>query len=64
MSFSVGNAIKLYLLGFLTLFLELVLIRYLAENIWNVGLFQDLVLVAAFAGVVDVGIGRNWGEIQ
>jgi hypothetical protein len=29
----------LFLLGFLTLFLELVLIRYLAGSVWNLGFF-------------------------
>ena len=33
------RALSLFLLGFLTLFLELVLIRYLAGNIWNLGFF-------------------------
>jgi predicted membrane-bound spermidine synthase len=51
---SVNNAIKLYLLGFLVLFLELVLIRYLAGNIWNLGYFPNLVLMATFIGM---GIG-------
>ncbi len=42
---------QLYLLGFVTLFLELVLIRYLAANIWNLGFFPNLVLVAVFVGM-------------
>ena len=33
------SAIRLFFLGFLTLFLELVLIRFLAGNIWNLGYF-------------------------
>jgi SAM-dependent methyltransferase len=45
---------KLFSLGFLTLFLELVLIRYLAGNVWNLGYFPNLVLIAAFVGI---GIG-------
>lgn len=46
--------LKLFSLGFLTLFLELVLIRYLAGNVWNLGYFPNLVLIAAFVGI---GIG-------
>ncbi|MBN1621342.1 MAG: hypothetical protein JW871_01980 [Endomicrobiales bacterium] len=45
---------KLFLLGFLTLLLELILIRYLAGNIWNLGYFPNLVLMAVFVGM---GIG-------
>lgn len=41
----------LFLLGFFTLFLELVLIRYLAGNIWNLGYFPNLVLMSAFVGM-------------
>jgi len=46
-----NNALKLFLLGFLTLFLELILIRYLAGNIWNLGYFPNLVLLAVFVGM-------------
>jgi spermidine synthase len=42
---------KLFLLGFLTLFLELALIRYLAGSIWNLGYFPNLVLIGAFVGM-------------
>ena len=42
---------KLFLLGFVTLFLELALIRYLAGNIWNLGYFPNLVLTAVFVGM-------------
>src|SRR5262245_45535687 len=49
-----ADRFKLFLLGFLTLFLELVLIRYLAGNIWNLGYFPNLVLVGVFIGM---GIG-------
>jgi spermidine synthase len=42
---------KLFFLGFLTLFLELVLIRYLSGNIWNLGYFPNLVLLAVFLGM-------------
>ncbi len=41
----------LFLLGFLTLFLELCLIRYMAGNVWNLGYFPNLVLLAAFVGM-------------
>jgi hypothetical protein len=37
--------VKLFSLGFLTLFLELALIRYLAGNIWNLGYVPNLVLI-------------------
>lgn len=46
-----SDGFKLYLLGFATLFLELVLIRYLAGNIWNLGYFPNLVLLAVFMGM-------------
>ena len=45
------DAWKLFFLGFLTLFLELVLIRYLAGSIWNLGYFPNLVLLAVFVGM-------------
>jgi spermidine synthase len=45
------EALKLFLLGFLTLFLELVLIRYLAGSIWNLGYFPNLVLIGVFVGM-------------
>jgi hypothetical protein len=48
---AVKDAPRLFLLGFLTLFLELVLIRYLAGSIWNLGYFPNLVLLAAFFGM-------------
>ena len=44
--------VELFSLGFLTLFLELALIRYLAGNIWNLGYFPNLVLIAVFVWVV------------
>ncbi len=46
--------LKLFLLGFLTLFLELALIRYLAGSVWNLGYFPNLVLLAVFVGM---GVG-------
>lgn len=49
-----GDARRLFLLGFLTLFLELALIRYLAGNIWNLGFFPNLVLLGVFVGM---GVG-------
>jgi hypothetical protein len=48
------DGLKLFLLGYATLFLELVLIRYLAGNIWNLGYFPNFVLMAVFVGM---GIG-------
>ena len=45
---------QLFFLGFLTLFLELVLIRYLSGTIWNLGYFPNLVLLAVFFGM---GVG-------
>jgi len=44
-------ASRLFLLGFLTLFLELALIRYLAGNVWNLGFFPNLVLLGTFIGM-------------
>lgn len=38
-------------MGFLTLFLELALIRYLPGSIWNLGYFPNLVLIAVFIGM-------------
>ena len=48
------TALQLFSIGFLTLYLELALIRYLSGNIWNLGYFPNLVLLAAFMGM---GIG-------
>lgn len=48
---EVGSRVSLFALGFLTLFLELVLIRYLAGSIWNLGYFPNLVLLAVFLGM-------------
>ncbi len=48
---TAGEAAKLFCMGFLTLFLELALIRYLAGNIWNLGYFPNLVLIATFTGM-------------
>ena len=42
---------KLFLLGFLTLFLELLFIRFLAGNIWNLGYFPNIVLLSVFIGM-------------
>ena len=41
-------------MGFTTLFLELALIRYLPGNIWNLGYFPNLILIAVFIGM---GVG-------
>jgi spermidine synthase len=46
-----GDAFRLFSLGFVTLALELVLIRYLAGTIWNLGYFPNLVLLAVFVGM-------------
>jgi len=51
---SRADAARLFLCGFLVLFLELVLIRYLAGNIWNLGYFPNLVLLSVFVGM---GVG-------
>jgi hypothetical protein len=49
-----ADAARLFLLGFLGLFFELALIRFLAGNIWNLGYFPNLVLIATFTGM---GVG-------
>jgi hypothetical protein len=46
-----GDARKLFLVGFSILFLELVLIRYLAGTVWNMGYFPNLVLLSVFVGM-------------
>ncbi len=48
---SLRDAMNLSCMGFLTLFLELALIRYLPGNIWNLGYFPNLILIAAFVGM-------------
>src|SRR5262249_24590838 len=48
---SMGEARRLYWLGFLTLFLELVFIRFLAGDVWNLGDFPNLLLVSVFVGM-------------
>lgn len=48
------DRLRLFLLGLLTLFLELALIRYLAGAVWNLGYFPNLVLIAVFVGM---GVG-------
>ena len=45
------SAVRLFFCGFLILFLELVLIRYLAGSVWNMGFFPNLVLMAVFIGM-------------
>lgn len=52
--------LQLFFLGFLTLFLELVLIRYLAGNIWNLGFFPNLVLLAVFLGMGTGFAFQRW----
>src|SRR5712691_11981037 len=44
-------AVRLFFAAFLMLFLELVLIRYLAGNVWNMGYFPNLVLMGVFIGM-------------
>jgi len=44
-------AVRLFFAAFLMLFLELVLIRYLAGNVWNMGYFPNLVLLGVFIGM-------------
>lgn len=58
MSAERGDARRLLLLGFLTLFVELALIRYLPAVIWNLGYFPNLVLVAVFVGM-GIGFGAH-----
>lgn len=48
---SLLSGFRLFILGFLTLFLELALIRFLAGNVWNLGYFPNLVLLAVFLGM-------------
>jgi len=45
-----GVRARLFVFGFQVLFLQLLLIRYLAGHIWNLGYFPNLVLLAAFIG--------------
>jgi hypothetical protein len=47
-------------MGFLMLFLELSLIRYLAGNIYNLGYFPNLVLISAFIGM---GLGFTFHHV-
>ncbi len=51
---------RLFTLGFLTLFLELVLIRYLAGTIWNLGFFPNLVLLGVFLGMGTGFVGHQF----
>lgn len=48
---SVSVAIQLVATGFISLFLELTLIRYLPSQVWNLGYFPNLVLISAFLGL-------------
>ena len=45
---------RLFLLGFATLFSELLFIRFLAAYVWNLGYFTNFVLICVFIGI---GIG-------
>ena len=51
LSAASGAGVRLFLCGFLILFLELSLIRFLSGNVWNLGYFPNLVLLAAFVGL-------------
>jgi spermidine synthase len=51
---------RLFALGFLTLFLELALIRYLAGTIWNLGFFPNLVLLGVFLGMGTGFVGHRF----
>jgi hypothetical protein len=44
-------ALRLFFAAFLMLFLELLLIRYLAGNVWNMGYFPNFVLMGVFIGM-------------
>src|SRR5690349_13975929 len=44
-------AVRLFFAAFLLLFLELVLIRYLAGTVWNLGYFPNFVLMGVFIGM-------------
>src|SRR5215467_6092742 len=44
-------AVRLFFAAFLMLFLELLLIRYLAGNVWNMGYFPNFVLMGVFIGM-------------
>jgi len=55
-----ASAVRLFLLGFLTLFLELTFIRYLAGSVWNLGFFPNLVLMSVFIGM---GIGFMFHDV-
>lgn len=53
-------SLQLFLFGFIVLFLELSLIRYLSANIWNLGYFPNFVLIATFFGM---GLGFSFHHI-
>lgn len=55
-SSSNGNAINLFLVSVLVLFMELALIRYLGSEFPAVGFFKNLILIASFVGL---GIGLS-----
>lgn len=48
---SLPPKLSLAALGFITLFLELALIRFLGGSIWNLGYFPNLVLISVFIGM-------------
>ena len=45
------DKLRLFFLSFLSLFLELALIRYIPANVILVGFFSNLILIASFAGL-------------
>ncbi len=45
---------RLFILGFITLFAELMFIRFLSAYVWNLGYFPNFVLIFVFVGI---GIG-------
>lgn len=56
-------AVRLLLFGFLTLFLELAMIRFLSSLIWNLGYFPNFVLLSVFLGMgLGFGISSHLTE--
>jgi spermidine synthase len=60
--FIESNGIRLFLISFLILYLELVAIRYIPSQIRYVGYFSNVILLASFLGI---GIGTIfWKKIR
>ncbi|MFH1428128.1 MAG: hypothetical protein ABIH39_00110 [Candidatus Margulisiibacteriota bacterium] len=53
------NAVNLFLISFIVLFLELFSIRFLSSTIFIVGFFTNLILVSSFLGL---GVGMFWAD--